>query len=394
MMGEPDETGARSDFNFIRYKVNVPLGERAYKILIGPGLLSDAAGLLKPYVQSGRCIIVTDTNVEGYIGRDLTHLLRQAGLDAELISFEAGEASKRMDTVVELARKMVALKADRDTVLIALGGGVVGDVAGFLASIYMRGIAFVQAPTTLLAQVDSSVGGKTGVDLPEGKNLLGTFYQPRLVIADIATLATLNQQEIRNGLAEVVKYAMIKDPALFDLLEARPSDALNLEPELISHIVRTSCRIKAKVVCADEREGGLRRILNFGHTAGHAIEAASKYEMPHGEAVAIGMIVAMRLSVAKGLTNDAVLKRLERLLRSLGLPTRIPSQFQIDEIITLTASDKKSRGGRIHFVLSGGPGRAVITDDVSREEFFNAIEASKGPETLKEAASLPPSSSR
>jgi 3-dehydroquinate synthase len=225
--------------------------------------------------------------------------------------------------------------------------------------------------------VDSSVGGKTGVDLPEGKNLLGTFYQPRLVIADIATLATLNQQEIRNGLAEVVKYAVIKDPALFDLLEARPSDALNLEPELIAHIVQTSCGIKAEVVCADEREGGLRRILNFGHTAGHAIEAASGYEIAHGEAVSIGMMVAARLSAAKGLMDNGVLKRLERLLKSLGLPVSVPCRFETDEIIRLTGSDKKSRGGRVSFVLSCGVGKTIITDDVSMEELFDAIEASK-----------------
>jgi 3-dehydroquinate synthase len=369
------KTGFESQF--IWHRVHVPLDERAYEILIGPGLLTETAALLNACVPSGRYIIVTDTNVEEYLGHDLLNLLRQAGLQASMISFEAGEASKHMGVVVDLARKMVALKADRDTVLVALGGGVVGDVAGFLASIYMRGIAFVQAPTTLLAQVDSSVGGKTGVDLPEGKNLLGTFYQPRLVIADIATLATLNQQEIRNGLAEVVKYAVIKDPALFDLLEARPSDALNLEPELIAHIVQTSCGIKAEVVCADEREGGLRRILNFGHTAGHAIEAASGYEIAHGEAVSIGMMVAARLSAAKGLMDNGVLKRLERLLKSLGLPVSVPCRFETDEIIRLTGSDKKSRGGRVSFVLSCGVGKTIITDDVSREELFDAIEASK-----------------
>ncbi|MGQ9813009.1 MAG: 3-dehydroquinate synthase [Dissulfurimicrobium sp.] len=373
-----ESNGTKSASRFIWHKVCVPLDERAYEILIGPGLLTDIAALLNAYVPSGHYIIVTDTNVEEYLGHDLLNLLRQAGLKTDMISFEAGEASKHMGTVVDLARKMVALKVDRDAVIIALGGGVVGDVAGFLASIYMRGIAFVQAPTTLLAQVDSSVGGKTGVDLPEGKNLLGTFYQPRLVIADIATLATLNQQEIRNGLAEVVKYAVIKDPDLLDLLEARPSDALNLEPALIAHIVQTSCSIKAGVVCADECEGGLRRILNFGHTAGHAIEAASGYEIAHGEAVSIGMMVAARLSAAKGFMDDGMVNRLERLLKSLGLPVSVPSRFETDEIIRLTGADKKSRGGRVSFVLSGGPGKTIITDDVSSDDLYGAIEASKG----------------
>ena len=370
-----EETDIQSEH--IWHRVEVPLERRGYEILIGPGLLTDAPGLLKARVPSGHYVIVTDSNVEEYLGHDLLRLLTEAGLRTDLASFEAGESSKNMGTVVGLARRMLALGADRETVVIALGGGVTGDIAGFLASIYMRGVAFIQIPTTLLAQVDSSVGGKTGVDLPEGKNLLGTFYQPRLVIADIGALTTLNQREIRNGLAEVVKYAVIRDPKLFELLEARPLDALNLEPEVTARIVHTSCAIKAAVVTADEREGGLRRILNFGHTVGHAIEAAAQYQTPHGEAISIGMIVASRLSVAKGLMSEGDFNRLQVLLRGLGLPTRVPSQFQTDELIRLTGSDKKSRGGRVHFVLSAGIGKTIITDDVSNRELFAAIETSK-----------------
>lgn len=370
-----EETDIQSEH--IWHRVEVPLERRGYEILIGPGLLTDAPGLLKARVPSGHYVIVTDSNVEEYLGHDLLRLLTEAGLRTDLASFEAGESSKNMGTVVGLARRMLALGADRETVVIALGGGVTGDIAGFLASIYMRGVAFIQIPTTLLAQVDSSVGGKTGVDLPEGKNLLGTFYQPRLVIADIGALTTLNQREIRNGLAEVVKYAVIRDPKLFELLEARPLDALNLEPEVTARIVHTSCAIKASVVTADEREGGLRRILNFGHTVGHAIEAAARYQIPHGEAISMGMIVAARLSVAKTLMSEADLNRLQNLLRGLELPTRVPSQFQTDELIRLTGSDKKSRGGRVNFVLSAGIGKTTITDAVSNEELFKAIETSK-----------------
>jgi len=360
------------------HTVTVPLGADTYDVLIGHGLLKVLGGDLDSVLPAPRYVIITDSNVESHIGMDLVKLLRQAGIRVELLSFAAGENSKNMDTVVDLARRMVHLGADRQTAILALGGGVVGDVAGFLASIYMRGILLVQIPTTLLAQVDSSVGGKTGVDLPEGKNLLGTFYQPERVYADIGVLTTLPQAEIRNGLAEVVKYGMIRSPGLFDFLEQKWRDIVSLEPRTTAHIVFSSCSIKADVVSADEREGDLRRILNFGHTVGHAVEAAANYQIPHGEAVSMGMVVVSRISVAKGLMPEGDLDRLLRLLDRLNLPGKIPANLSRKELIDLLRHDKKARSGRPHFVLSRGIGQILVTDDVSREELDAAIEASQG----------------
>ncbi|MEA1991494.1 MAG: 3-dehydroquinate synthase [Thermodesulfobacteriota bacterium] len=365
------------DIQHVWRTVTVPLGANTYDILIGPGLLTELGEDLKSNLPAPRYIIITDSNVEDYLGADLIKLLGQGGVRVELLSFAAGEESKNMDTVVDLARRMIDLGADRQTAILALGGGVVGDVAGFLASIYMRGVPLVQIPTTLLAQVDSSVGGKTGVDLPEGKNLLGTFYQPGRVYADIGVLTTLPQAEIRNGLAEVVKYGMIQSPELFDFLEEKWWDIINLEPHVTAHIVFSSCSIKADVVSADEREGDLRRILNFGHTVGHAVEAAAHYQIPHGEAVSMGMVVVSRISVAKGLMPEGDLERLCRLLDRLNLPKEIPANLSAEELMDLLRHDKKAKSGRPHFVLSRGIGQILITDDVSREELAVAIGASR-----------------
>jgi 3-dehydroquinate synthase len=366
------------DIQRVWHTVTVPLGADTYDILIGPGLLKGLGRDLDSALPAPRYVIITDSNVESHLGTDLVKLLGQAGIQVELLSFAAGEDSKNMDTVVDLARSMVHLGADRQTAILALGGGVVGDVAGFLASIYMRGIPLAQIPTTLLAQVDSSVGGKTGVDLPEGKNLLGTFYQPKRVYADIEVLTTLPRAEIRNGLAEVVKYGMIRSPGLFDFLEQKWRDIISLEPHATSYIVFSSCSIKADVVSADEREGDLRRILNFGHTVGHAVEAAANYQIPHGEAVSMGMVVGSRISVAKGLMPERDLERLLRLLDRLNLPMEIPAYLSGKELIDLLRHDKKARSGRPHFVLSRGIGQILVTDDVSREELDAAIEASQG----------------
>jgi 3-dehydroquinate synthase len=362
------------DIQHVWRTATVPLGANTYDILIGPGLLTELGEDLKSNVPALRYIIITDSNVEDYLGADLIGLLQQAGIRVELLSFAAGERSKNMDTIADLACRMIDMGADRQTAILALGGGVVGDVAGFLASIYMRGVPLVQIPTTLLAQVDSSVGGKTGVDLPEGKNLLGTFYQPKRVYADIGVLTTLPQAEIRNGLAEVVKYGMIRNPELFDFLEEKWQDVINLEPHATAHIVFNSCSIKADVVSADEREGDLRRILNFGHTVGHAVEAAAHYQIPHGEAVSMGMVVVSRISVAKGLMPAGDLERLCRLLDRLNLPKEIPANLSGKELIDFLQHDKKAKSGRPHFVLSRGIGQILITDDVSKEEVAAAIE--------------------
>jgi len=372
------EDEARPDTGHVWHRVSVPLRRCGYAIEIGPGLLTGLGEQLRERPVGNRYVVVTDSNVEDYLGIDLLKMLRESGLQADLITFPAGEASKNMETVVALARRMLALGADRETAVLALGGGVVGDVAGFLASIYMRGVPLVQLPTTLLAQVDSSVGGKTGVDLPEGKNLLGTFYQPSAVHADIGVLCTLPEAELRNGLAEVVKYGMIRDPDLFILLEERWRDVLDLEPQVTASVVARSCRIKADVVAADEREGDLRRILNFGHTIGHAVEAAAQYRIPHGEAVAVGMTAVCRISAKRGWMPEEELHRLCALLERLGLPTAIPRSLETERLLDLLRHDKKARSGRIHFVLSKGIGIPAITDQVSREEIEAAIQASRG----------------
>ena len=364
-----------SEINHQWEKVHVALGDRSYDIHIGPGLLLETPKYLKRLGPFTGPFIITDTNVEDYVGLDLLNILRQEGFEnARLLTFKAGEQSKNMDTVVLLARKLVELGADRSSLLLALGGGVTGDICGFLASIYMRGVDFVQLPTTYLAQVDSSVGGKTGVDLPEGKNLLGTFTQPRLVIADIGVLCTLPAQEIRNGISEIVKYGMIKDGELFGRLESQWWDVLNLEPFITAYLVKRSCEIKAEVVSRDEREGGYRRILNFGHTIGHAVEAASNYTIAHGEAVAMGMVAVSKISVSRGLMKEEELQRLIKLLERFSLPVSIPGKISRQDILENLKRDKKVKDGRINFVLVKGIGKTVIVDDVTDKEICMAIE--------------------
>ncbi len=350
-------------------RVNVPLDERSYEISIGPGLLTELPERLEDLgIKKSRLFIVTDSNVEDLLGLDLLNLLRQVGFDTELISFPAGEESKNMNTVIDLARRLVGLGADRKSLLLALGGGVTGDICGFLASIYMRGIPFIQIPTTLLAQVDSSVGGKTGVDLPEGKNLIGTFVQPLSVFADIGVLCSLPASELGNGIAEIVKYGMIRDMDLFRFLEEKWWDVVNLEPDTISFLVKRSCEIKADVVSRDEREGGLRRILNFGHTIGHAVEAVSGFTIPHGEAVSLGMVAVSRISVSRGLMTGEELARLTSLLERFRLPVEIPADMDKETVMEHMKRDKKVQDGRIHFVLARGIGETVIADDVTGRE--------------------------
>ncbi len=363
-----------SEIRHVWEEVRVPLEGRSYDILIGPGLLLDAVRYFEKIKPFTGPFIVTDSNVEDYIGHDLMTIFRQGGYDgARLLSFPAGEQSKNMGTLVELARSLVGLGADRSSLLVALGGGVTGDICGFLASIYMRGVDFVQIPTTLLAQVDSSVGGKTGVDLPEGKNLLGTFAQPRLVLADIGVLCTLPASEIRNGIAEIIKYGMIKDAGLFQRLEQEWWDVVNLEPYITAYLVKRSCQIKAEVVSKDEREGGYRRILNFGHTIGHAVEAASDYKISHGAAVAMGMVAVARISVARGLLSPEELDRLVALLKRFDLPVSIPESIPASVIVENMKRDKKVKDGKVHFILAKGIGDTVIVNDVTDQEILSAI---------------------
>jgi len=347
--------------------IRVGLGDRAYDILIENGLLGKVGADLKSRAIAKRYAVVADSHVAGLVGGRLMASLAEAGVAADLVTFPRGEASKHLATVADLASKLAGLGFDRKDGLIALGGGVTGDITGFLAAIYMRGIPFVQIPTTLLAQVDSSVGGKTGVDIPEGKNLVGVFYQPRCVYIDSGVLLSLPHAELLNGLAEVIKYSVIYDPDFFRFLAERREDILARELASLEELIARCCEIKAAVVAADEREADLRRILNFGHTLGHAVEAASGYGLAHGLAVGIGMVAACRLAIGKGIFPEEQAKEVESLISAYGLPTNIPREFSPARIKSFLKTDKKTVAGRPFFVLPTEIGEVLITDEVSDE---------------------------
>jgi len=355
--------------------VRVELGERSYDILIGKGLLSHAAEYLQPLKLGKRGVIITDTNVESRYGGVLSDALSKGGITAEILSVPAGEASKSLRQAHRLFEKLPSLGLDRQSFVIALGGGVVGDLAGYVAACYLRGVALVQIPTSLLAQVDSSVGGKTGVNLPQGKNLVGAFHQPRLVLADIDTLGTLPERELRSGFAEVIKHGAIRDAAFFEWLEHEYKHVFNLNPDAVTHVVRRCCEIKAEVVSADERESGLRAILNFGHTVGHAMEALSEYVgLLHGEAIAMGMCCSARLSVKRGGLSEAEARRLTDLIVASGLPTKLGTKFKLEELLAAARLDKKARNGKLRFVLLKRLGEAVVSDaivDADLQEVVN-----------------------
>jgi 3-dehydroquinate synthase len=354
-------------------RVRVELGERSYDILIGKGLLSRAAEYLQPLKLGRRGVIITDTNVESRYAGPLCNALSKGGITAEVLSVPAGEASKSLRQAHRLFEKLPSLGLDRQSFVIALGGGVVGDLAGFVAASYLRGVALVQIPTSLLAQVDSYVGGKTGVNLPQGKNLVGAFYQPRLVLADLDTLATLPERELRSGFAEVIKHGAIRDAAFFEWLEREYKGVLTLHPDAVAHVVRRCCEIKAEVVSADERESGLRAILNFGHTIGHAMEALSEYVgLLHGEAIAMGMCCGARLSVMRAGLSEAEAGRLTTLIAAGGLPTKLGTRFKLDELLAAARLDKKARNGRLRFVLLKRLGEAVVSDGVTDTDLEEA----------------------
>lgn len=347
--------------------VQVGLGDRSYPIMIDQGLLSGIGPDLKARGIAKRFVVVSDDTVAGLYGETVLHSLRRAGFNPEIITFPAGEASKTMATVASLASRLAQLGIDRKDGLIALGGGVTGDITGFLAASYLRGIPFVQIPTTLLAQVDSSVGGKTGVDIPEGKNLIGAFYQPRAVYIDSHVLRTLPASELLNGIAEVIKYGVIYDRNFFVFLENQRGAILNRDLPVLEQVIKTCCTIKAEVVSKDEREADLRRILNFGHTIGHAVEADSGYHLAHGSAVAIGMVAASGLASAKGMFPDKDAARLTTLIKNFGLPTTIPAAADRKKLKSYLLTDKKTVAGRPFFVLPTTIGTVEITADVDEK---------------------------
>lgn len=345
-------------------QIQVGLGDRAYPITIQEELLSEIGNDLTKRGVANRYVVVADEYVAQLFSERFLGSLKKAGLEVFLITFPRGEGSKNLSTIGDLSSKLAKLGIDRKDGLIALGGGVTGDVTGFLAAIYMRGIPFVQVPTTLLAQVDSSVGGKTGVDIPEGKNLVGVFYQPKAVYIDTHLLKALPHSELLNGLAEVIKYGVIYDRNFFNFMEAKRGEILNGDLEVMAEVIEKCCAIKAAVVAADEKEADVRRILNFGHTIGHAVEAASDFSIAHGQAVAIGMVAAAELAVEKGFFSEEDSQRLRTLIKAYGLPVEIPQEFDRSQIKAYLKTDKKTVGGRPFFVLPQTIGKVIITDDV------------------------------
>ena len=355
--------------------LRVNLKGQAYEILVGADLLR-RTGDMMGRLQFGRRIgLITHpalVETHGYattVGR----ALHEAGYEVRLVTVSPGEENKSLDQASRLCRELVRAGLDRGSAILALGGGVIGDLGGFVAATLFRGVGFVNLPTTLLAQVDSSVGGKTGVNLPEGKNLVGTFYQPRLVLADVLTLRTLTDREFRSGLAEVVKHAMIADEELFRTLERDADHILERDPEILESVVARNCAIKTKVVEADEREAGERAVLNFGHTVGHAVEAAVGYgTVTHGEAVAYGMLVATTLSVRRGLCPASDARRLRDLLRRFDL---IPASCPCPELLeTYILRDKKMRDGVLQFVLTPGVGSVTLAPVSNRNEIREALQ--------------------
>jgi 3-dehydroquinate synthase len=350
-------------------RIRVGLDERAYNIVIGPGLLAQAGALIKAVAGSRNLVIVSDETVSKLYGAKLEAALAAAGYPAPpSVVVPAGEASKSLETYGRTAEAILALGIDRKTVLIALGGGVVGDLTGFLAATLLRGIDFIQIPTTLLAQVDSSVGGKTGIDSAHGKNLIGAFHQPLLVIADTATLTTLPPRELRAGYAEIVKYGLLGDANFFEWLDENGAAVLGGEPEAEVRAVATSCRAKAKIVEADEREAGVRALLNLGHTFGHALEVEAGFGemLNHGEAVAIGMVMAFDLSVRLGHCPANDLMRVRSHLLTHGLPVSPPHgvAYTPHALIQRMMGDKKTEKGRLTFVLVRAIGDSFVARDV------------------------------
>ena len=355
--------------------LQVGLENRSYPITIEPGCFDRIPEELDKRYPASRYCIIADDQVSELYGKKLQQSIRGNGSSCDLLSFAHGEEHKHLGTVGSLISRAAQLGVDRGSLFIALGGGVSGDVAGFVAATYMRGVPFVQVPTSLLAQVDSSVGGKTGVDIPEGKNLVGAFYQPRAVYIDPAVLKTLPEKEFINGMAEVIKHGIIRDKDYFRMLGDRFDQIMAQEPEPLQEVIKVSCRIKAEVVTGDEKEADIRRILNFGHTIGHAVEAASQFKILHGFAVGIGMVAAGRISVMKGLLSRDKLDTIMSMISRYGLPTEVPIELDRDLIKSYLLTDKKRIGSKTSFILAVDIGEVVISEEVSETEIDAVINA-------------------
>src|SRR5271155_3194905 len=355
--------------------ISIPVAtpSRSYEVIIGSGLLSRAGESLGKLLENRRAFVVTVPPVRRRWAKVLLKSLSAAGVETDVIEMPDGERSKRLATLEKLAEKLVKHGADRGVTLIALGGGVVCDVTGFLASVYMRGVDVIQVPTTVQAQVDAAIGGKTGVNLGSGKNLLGTFYQPRAVLVDPEVLATLPSREYHAGLYESLKCGIIGDPGLFKLFEEKRRELLDREPAVVEKVIADSVRLKANVVSSDEREGGLRQVLNLGHTIGHALEAETGYtQLLHGEAVAWGVIAATHMALSTGKLDSVTAGRITNAVLGFG---RLPGvKFQTANILKRLRSDKKTRQGVVHFILPREIGKVEITSDVPESVVRSAVD--------------------
>ena len=355
--------------------IRVELGERSYTISIGIGLLKDIGKTLQDLGFSSKIALISNPTVYSLYGKNVSAALMDAGYDLTEMLIPDGEEYKSLAYTEKIYDSLLKAKLDRKSALIALGGGVIGDITGFAASTYMRGIDFIQVPTTLLAQVDSSVGGKTGVNHPLGKNMIGTFWQPRFVCIDTATLRTLPRREFLSGLGEVIKYGVIWDKDFFSYLETNRDKIVQLDATALTHIIRRSCEIKSEIVSRDERESGLRAILNYGHTIGHAIETITGYKKYlHGEAVAIGMYMEAKLSYQLGLIKQKEVSRIKALIDSCELPSEMPDEIEINDLMEKMQLDKKTVAGKMHFVLPEKVGSVGIHGEIGAEDIKKLVE--------------------
>ena len=353
-------------------KLYVDLGKNSYDILFSDSFkgLADA---LKDINAPKKLIVVTDTNVEKLYADEVNNLLKDNGYDSCVYAFTAGEENKGMDSILGICKACIEHEMDRKSMIVALGGGVVGDMAGFAAAIFMRGIDFVQVPTTLLSQSDSSVGGKTGIDFMESKNILGSFHQPKLVYMNVSTLKTLPSEQLISGMGEVIKHGIIRDGEFFEYLENNSENIKSLNSETLIKMDKINCSIKADIVMQDERETGLRANLNFGHTIGHAVESAYDFKMTHGECVGIGMIAAAYIAYKRNMISEDILNIIENILDMYGFKTRVKLPEK-ENVFSFMQKDKKKIAGKLKFVLPTKIGEVIQTTDVTKDEIFDAFE--------------------
>lgn len=355
--------------------ISVPLQNRSYPIWIEKGLLTKLPELLKPMNQGQKWVIFSQNEIISLYGNSLYKGLKSAGFQVELVVLPDGEKAKSLNELEGIFSQLIGMGCDRSSTFLALGGGVVGDATGFIAASFMRGVDYIQIPTTLLAMVDSSIGGKTGVNLPDGKNLVGAIWQPKAVVIDIELLKSLQEREITSAMGEVLKYGAILDRNLFEVVAENLNDILNLsKPELLTEVIGRCAKLKADVVVEDEREGGKRRILNFGHTIGHALETHFGFEtLRHGEAVAYGMLAAGKLSNEDGRLEIEDFELLQTTIKKLPLP-KLP-EFDAENILKIMQRDKKVKDRKINFVLLEAIGKTVIVDSIEKESIIKAMES-------------------